>query len=280
MREVVNQGPYFVWNHFQEEPMYQGQNLLKRKLSAGEAAVGMWITLEAPTITELAVDLGLDWIVIDAEHGHLDFQEIVGHLRVAHETRTTALVRIAEVEEGVIKRVLDLGADGLLIPQVNSPELAAQAVRFAKYPPWGIRGVGAERATRWGLKTREYTQTANDETLVIPLMENVAAGPAIDEILEVRGLDAIFFGPADFSASAGYVGQWEGPGVAAELLRIREKILARNVPCGILAGDADTMRLRYEQGFRMLSLGSDTGFLARGLQAMQQAFQSLKASAT
>src|SRR5262249_48724615 len=131
--------------------MYQNQNVLKRKLQEKAATVGLWVTLEAPSITEIAVALGFDWVCIDAEHGHLDFKEILEHVRVTRNTATTPLVRIQEVEQGLIKRVLDIGAEGILVPQVQSAAEVEQAVRFAKYPPRGVRGVGGERATNWGM---------------------------------------------------------------------------------------------------------------------------------
>jgi 2-keto-3-deoxy-L-rhamnonate aldolase RhmA len=250
------------------------RNTLKSKLARGETAAGMWITLESGTITEIAVTLGFDWVVIDTEHGHLDFREVLDHLRATRGTTTTPLVRIPEVSQGTIKRVLDLGALGIIVPQVTSAEEVERAVRFAKYPPRGVRGVGGERATRWGLGLKEMTRAADRETMVVPLLETVPAGDAIDAILDVPGVDAIFFGPADYSASAGHLGEWEGPGVAERLLALQGKILARGVPCGIMATDIPNALLRREQGFQMIGLASDTGFLVRGslaaLEAMGQ----------
>jgi 2-keto-3-deoxy-L-rhamnonate aldolase RhmA len=247
--------------------MINHQNSLKQRLAAGETAIGLWITLEAPTITEIAVTLGFDWVGIDAEHGHLGFREIQEHIRVCRNTACTPLVRIQEVQQGLIKRVLDIGAEGILVPQVYGPEEVARAVRFAKYPPWGIRGVGGERATSWNLDLAGYTAAANRETLVIPLMETTAAGEGIESILDVPGVDAIYFGPADYSSSAGYLGQWEAPEVVDRLQAIKARILARGVPCGISAGDPEAARKRREQGFRMICVGSDTGLLIKGAQA-------------
>lgn len=247
-------------------------NTLKQKLADSQTTLGLWVTLEAPSITEIAVMLGFDWIVIDAEHGHLDFKEIVGHLRVTRNSGTTPLVRIQEIEQGLIKRILDLGAEGILVPQVRDAAEVEQAVRFARYPPWGVRGVGGERATSWGLSLRSYTAAANRETMVIPMIETVEAGEAIDAILAVPGVDALFFGPVDYSASAGYLGEWEGPGVAERLLRIKDRAGTRGIPCGIMPIDVPEALLRREQGFRMIALGSDAGLLIRSaveaLQAM------------
>jgi 2-keto-3-deoxy-L-rhamnonate aldolase RhmA len=248
------------------------RNTLKAKLARGEATAGIWVTLESATITEIAVTLGYDWVVIDTEHGHLDFREVLDHVRATRGTATTPLVRIPEIAQGTIKRVLDLGALGIIVPQVTSADEVARAVRFSKYPPRGVRGVGGERATRWGLGLKEMTQAADRETMVIPLLETVAAGDAIEAILDVPGVDAIFFGPADYSASAGHLGEWEGPGVAERLLTLKDTIRARGLPCGIMATDIPNALLRREQGFRMVGLASDTGFLIRASLAALEAF--------
>ena len=245
-------------------------NPLKKKFASRQPTTGLWVTLESPTITEIAVMLGLDWVVIDAEHGHLDFKEILEHIRATRNSTTVPLVRIQEVEQGLIKRVLDLGAGGILVPQIYSPDEVARAVRFAKYPPWGQRGVGSERATRWGLGLKTDTVAANSETLVIPLMETVSAGQCIEEICDIPGVDAIQFGPADYSASAGSLGEWEGPGIAAQLLDIKDRIRARGLPCGILCRDSQDLLQRRDQGFQMLAVATDTGLLIRGLQNAQK----------
>src|SRR2546423_5167822 len=134
---------------------------LRQKIAAGEAAYGMWVTLESPSIVEMAVALGLDWVVIDAEHGHLDWKEIVEHLRAAVRSDTIALVRVAECSIGLIKRALDIGADGVVIPWIESAEQLREAVAFAHYPPDGVRGIRAERATCWGQCLVEHTAEAN-----------------------------------------------------------------------------------------------------------------------
>jgi 2-keto-3-deoxy-L-rhamnonate aldolase RhmA len=243
--------------------MIESINHLQEKLRQGLTTQGLWITLESATISELAAELHYDWIVIDTEHGHLDFREVVDHIRAVKGSTTTPLVRIPTIDQGTIKRVLDLGAAGIIVPQVNTVEEVEQAVRYAKYPPWGVRGVGGERATRWGMGLREMTQAANQETMVIPLIETVAAGNCIEQILDVPGVDAIFFGPADFSASSGYLGEWEGPGVAQRLLEIQAKCLARKIPTGIMATDIANAKLRKSQGFQMIGVGSDTGLMIR-----------------
>src|SRR4029077_2195182 len=129
---------------------------LRHTLAADRPAFGLWVTLESPAITEMAVALGLDWVVIDAEHGHLDWKEIAEHIRATVRSETVALVRLAELNGGAIKRALDIGADGVVIPWMETAEQLAQAVRFARYPTDGARGIGAERATAWGQALAEH----------------------------------------------------------------------------------------------------------------------------
>src|SRR6187455_2090447 len=117
---------------------------LRRKLAADAPAFGLWVTLESPSITEMAVALGADWIVIDAEHGHLDWKEIVEHIRATTRSDTVALVRVAELNAALIKRALDIGADGVVVPWIETAEQLKQAVAFATFPPEGVRGIGAE----------------------------------------------------------------------------------------------------------------------------------------
>jgi 2-keto-3-deoxy-L-rhamnonate aldolase RhmA len=249
------------------------RNTLKQKLAAGKLTRGLWITLEAATITEIAVELEFDWVVIDAEHGHLDYKEILEHVRATRASDTTPLVRIAEVQQGLIKRVLDIGAAGIIVPQVYGADEVARAVRFAKYPPVGVRGVGGERATSWSMRLAESTRAANEQTMVIPLIETVEAYNSLDAIISTPGVDALFIGPADLSSSAGHLGQWEGPGVAEMVLAIKDRAAARGLSCGIMAKGLDNARMRRDQGFRMIGVASDTGLIIRGAQEALKALE-------
>ena len=152
---------------------------LRQKLASDKPVHGLWVTLEAPTVTEIAVALGLDWVVIDAEHGHLDWKEIVEHLRATVRSQTVALVRVASLDSSLIKRALDIGADGVVIPWVESADQFRQAIAFSRYPTEGVRGIGAERATCWGQCFVEHTSEANENVLVVPIIETVRTGKVV-----------------------------------------------------------------------------------------------------
>jgi 2-keto-3-deoxy-L-rhamnonate aldolase RhmA len=238
---------------------------LRRKLAAGQPAYGLWVTLESPSITEMAVAAGLDWVVVDAEHGHLDWKEVVDHLRAAVRSDTVALVRLAEDDIGLVKRALDVGADGVVLPWMESAEQVRRAVAFAHYPPAGRRGLGGERATAWGHALARHVAEAEENVLVVPIIESVRGGAAVEEMASVPGVELFFLGPADYSATAGYPGQWEGPGVAEQLLAVKDSLRRHGKHCGVVTTGPDNLRLRYEQGFGLLGLGLDGGLFLRAL---------------
>lgn len=239
---------------------------LRQKLAADEPTFGMWVTLESASVTELAVAAGLDWVVIDAEHGHLDWQDIVQHLRATVRSNTVALVRVAELNGGLIKRALDIGADGVVIPWVETAEQLRQAISWARYPPEGQRGIGAERATAWGQAFVEHTSEANEHVLVVPIIETVKTQRQVQLMAEVDGAEIFFFGPADYSSTAGHRGQWEGPGVAEQILQMKETLRRAKKHCGLIATSHENQLQRLEQGFRLIGLGIDAGLLIRSLR--------------
>ncbi|WP_373651554.1 aldolase/citrate lyase family protein [Schlesneria sp. DSM 10557] len=241
---------------------------LRNKLAQDSSVFGLWVTLESPSITEIAVGLGLDWVVIDAEHGHLDWKEIVEHIRATVRSETVALVRIAELNSGLIKRALDIGADGVVIPWIETADQLRQAVNFANYPLEGSRGIGGERATCWGQCLAEHTADANENVLVVPIVETVRAIRQVPVMCQVDGVELMFFGPADLSSTAGHRGLWEGPGVADQIHQARETIRRAGRHCGVLATGPDDIKARQQQGFRMIGLGMDAGLLVRSLRSL------------
>jgi 2-keto-3-deoxy-L-rhamnonate aldolase RhmA/quercetin dioxygenase-like cupin family protein len=243
----------------------------RKKLSDNETVYGLWVTLESASITEIGVASGMDWIVIDAEHGHLDWADIVNHIRAAIRSNTVILVRIAELQEGLIKRVLDIGADGVVIPHIETPEELTRAISFSKYPPAGTRGIGAERATGWGQCFIEHVTEANDAVLVVPIIESLRGGDNIISLLEVPGTDVFFFGPADYAASAGFAGQWEVPEVTRHMNNARDEVLKAGKHCGVVTTSIDDLARRNEEGFHMLAYGIDAALLIRSIRQISAA---------
>ncbi len=248
----------------------QALKRFRSRLASNEPLYGLWVTLESASITEMAVALGMDWVVIDAEHGYLDWKEINEHIRAGLRSDTVVLVRLAERSTSLSKRALDIGADGVVIPWVETVEDLEAAIRDCRYPTEGRRGIGGERATAWGQCLAEHTSEANEHVLVVPLIESVAAIPHVPAMCQVDGTDVFLFGPADLSATAGYRGQWEGPGVAGQILRLKDSIRAAGKHCGVMTTSVDNLVERREQGFHMLGVGADNGLLLRSIhQALQ-----------
>jgi 2-dehydro-3-deoxyglucarate aldolase/4-hydroxy-2-oxoheptanedioate aldolase len=247
---------------------------LRQKLQNRETTFGLWVTMESPTVSEIAARLGLDWICIDTEHGELDLQEVANHLRAISRSSTAGLVRIAEIEHGLIQRTLGLGAHGIMVPRIRTAEEVERAVCFAKYPPRGLRGMGVERATSWG-RGLAHAKTANQRTIVLPMIETVDSGKNLEAIMQVPDIDGFFFGPADFSASAGFVGEWEGPGIANELVRIKDRLRAQGFPCGIVGTDANNGKFRIGQGFQMIGLGVDCTLLIKTVTELMETLGKL-----
>lgn len=252
--------------------MHTGNRLRERFREKG-TNYGLWITVESPSITEAAVTLGLDWVCIDMEHGHQDFREVIEHLRVVRGTETTPIVRVPNIEMSSIKRALDMGAHGVIVPYAQSAEEVQAAMRYGKYPPVGVRGVAGDRCVKWGLGFQEYLLRANEETLVIPLIETRGAVEEIDAILDTPGLEAIFFGPADLSASYGYLGEWEGEGVGERILEVRAKAEAKQIATGVMSRSIEDSIRRRDEGFRMVGLGADMSLMIRAIRENLNALQ-------
>ncbi len=241
-------------------------NPLRRKLRSNQGTLGLWVTMECASITEIAVALNIDWVVVDMEHGHLDYKDAMDHIRVVRETGTSIILRVPDIREDCIKRALDMGAHGVILPLPRWAADVERGFRYGRYTPRGTRGLGGERAVKWGLGFKDYLRIANEETLIIPMIETREAAEDIDAILAIDGLEAIFLGPADMSATFGHLGEWEGGDVAQLNLNLRQKAAARGIATGVVATSLEDARRRQDQGFGMIALGSDAGLLIRSLQ--------------
>ncbi len=238
---------------------------LRLKIKAKEPVFGMWCTLGSAGVVEIAVTLGLDWVTVDLEHGHLDWHEVMEHVRAVRGSDTAVFIRVPELNQSAIKRALDIGAHGVVLPLIRTRAELELCMRYGRYPVDGLRGIGGERAVKWGMAFREYVQAADAQTLIIPMIETREAAEQIDELLAVPGLELIFFGPADLSASYGYLGDWEGPGIAELILDVRARAASRGIGSGIISMDPADACKRRDQGFNMIGLGSDAGLMIRSI---------------
>lgn len=233
------------------------RNPLREKLRRGERTLGLWITLPTPAVTEIAAELGLDWVCIDMEHGATTYADVSNHLRAAKGTGVAVFVRVSSIAPDTIARCLDLGADGIVLPMVRSADDVRRALDHMLYPPEGSRGLGGERAQKWGLGLDDYVATANDELMLMPMIEHADAVAAIDDILSIPGLDFLFVGPGDLSASLGHVGEWDTPATAEAIARVLARAKAHGVTAGIYAHGPAEVKARTGQGFRIIAIGSD-----------------------
>jgi 2-dehydro-3-deoxyglucarate aldolase len=239
----------------------------RARLKNREKLLGTMVTLASAASAEVLASLGFDWLFIDGEHGPLETRELGEILRaVGH--KTACIVRVPEAAEVPIKKVLDLGAHGIIVPQVNTPEQAADVVRWARYPPEGARGVGLARAHGYGLNFREYLSSANREIAVIVQAEHVRAVENIEAIVRVPGVDAVLLGPYDLSASLGKMGQIDDGSVTAAIGRVTDVCRAAGMPLGYFGVTAAAVQPYVARGYTLVVAGVDTLYLSSGAKAL------------
>ncbi len=247
-------------------------NHVRRRLKAGEPSVGTWLSLPSPEAAEYVSRLGFDWLVVDAEHHPVDIRTLAQMFAAMAPSPTAPMVRVPGNDPIVIKRVLDAGAWGIVVPMVNSREEAERAVAATRYPPLGRRSVGGGRhALGFGTSAAEYYAHANDHVLLVLQIEHVEGVERADEILSVPGIDACFIGPNDLAASMGLgLGvplECDLPRVVEAIRHVREVCVARGVAPGIHCSGAAGVNQRIAEGFQFLAMASELRYLLAGLSA-------------
>jgi 2-keto-3-deoxy-L-rhamnonate aldolase RhmA len=242
-------------------------NDFRARLKGGERLLGTMVTLASGASAEVLASLGFDWLFVDAEHGPLEARELTEILQAVGD-KTPCIVRVPEAAEVPIKRALDLGAHGIIVPQVNTAEQAADVVRWARYAPEGSRGVGLARAHGYGLQFREYLSSANREIAVVVQAEHARAVENIDAIVRVPGVDAVLLGPYDLSASLGKLGKIDDADVVAAIERVTAACQAVGMPLGYFGVTAAAVRPYAARGYTLLVAGVDTLYLANGAKAL------------
>lgn len=246
-------------------------NSLKKKLAAGHAVYGTWLNLASPLVAELAGRVGYDAVLIDGEHGPGDHSDHRAMIQAAMATDATVLMRVAANDPVFLKRALDLGVEGVMIPAIGSAEAARDAVAACLYPPHGRRGfaAGLLRASAFGLNLTDYVAEVGGGTaLFLALQIETAAGvDAVEAIAAVPGYDCLFIGPYDLSGDLGIAGQFDHPMFDQALSRIEAAGRDHGKILGCLPFPGMPLARLEERGYRFLMPGSDVGFLRQAMQA-------------
>ncbi|MEL6206493.1 MAG: HpcH/HpaI aldolase/citrate lyase family protein [Pseudomonadota bacterium] len=243
------------------------QNTFKAAIKAGELQVGCWLGMADPYVSEISAGAGFDWLLIDAEHAPNDLRSIVAQLQVIAARKTHAIVRPPVGEAWIIKRLLDAGAQSLLIPLVESAEQAQALVRAVSYPPRGVRGVGSALARASDFAAiPDYLVTAGNEICLLAQVENRKGMDALDEILAVEGVDGIFVGPADLAADMGFIGQTGAPEVKKAVLAAIEKTVAAGKAAGVLTFDVELQKRCRSIGATFIATDIDVSLFARNMR--------------
>ena len=242
---------------------------LRRRLKAGETLFGTFLNLGSPVAAELVGRAGFDWVIIDLEHGTATESELLANLYAVSTTRTAALVRPQSGERLRIGRALDLGAHGIMVPRIDTPEQAREAASYLRYPPDGARGIAlSTRGAGLGELGHADVRAINERILGIIQIESPSAVKHAAEIAAIDGVDVLFVGPTDLSHSMGVPGKFDDPGYSEALRSVVAASEAAGKAAGILLRDAAALPRHLELGFRFIGLGSDGAFVTDGARAV------------
>lgn len=253
-------------------------NTFKLRLQSGEAQIGLWLGLADPYCAELAANAGFDWLLIDGEHAPNDLPGMLGQLQAVAPYPSHPVIRLVIGDTAMIKQVLDIGVQTLLVPMVESAEQARELVRAMHYPPKGVRGVGSAlaRASRWN-SIPGYLDKADEQMCLLVQIENQEGLANLDAIAAVEGVDGVFIGPADLSASMGFRGNPGHPEVQAAIEDAIARIQKAGKAAGILSADQKLAKRYIELGAAFVAVGVDTTVLMRGLQTLAATFKDAPA---
>lgn len=248
-------------------------NTFKQALANRQRQIGLWMGLATPYAAELCAGSGFDWIVIDGEHAPNDLRSMLATLQAVAPYPSHAVVRLPHGDAALIKQVLEIGATTVLVPMVESAEMAAALASATRYPPQGTRGVGSglARSSRWN-RYEDYLHAANDSTCLLVQVETADALAQVDAIAAVDGVDGVFIGPADLAASMGYIGQATHPEVRKAIEDGIARIRAAGKPAGILCVDEALAKHYLDLGVTFIAVGIDTSLLANASRALAAKF--------
>ncbi|MBI4006054.1 MAG: 2,4-dihydroxyhept-2-ene-1,7-dioic acid aldolase [Gammaproteobacteria bacterium] len=241
--------------------MQQNNKSFADRLRSGELLIGCLVSLNSPAITEILAEAGFDWLFIDTEHGAFNPEQAQSMLQAAGQC--PCVIRLPSGDEIWIKKALDIGAAGIIAPQVHTPEQAKQIVQYCKYSPEGSRGVGIGRAHKYGMAFEDYINAANKQTAVILQAESQQAIDNIESIANIAGVDAIFIGPYDLSASLGCIGKVSDPKVREAINKAANSCQRAGIRLGIFGVSTDAVKPYIEKGFTLITVGVDTLFVIK-----------------
>ena len=239
------------------------KNPLKKSLTEHKQSFGCWVTLAHPLIPEILASAGFDWLCVDMEHSSIDLKDLLALIIAIESNGLVPLVRVGENNPNLIKRVMDAGAYGVIVPNVNNAQDAQAAVDAVKYPPSGKRGVGLYRAQKYGRAFESYQRWLAQESVVIIQIEHIDAVNNVEDIFAVKGIDAFMIGPYDLSGSLGKPGRYDEPDVVAAIKKVLDAARRFHIPAGFhsIPSDPRQAARRVRQGFRFLAFSLDGVFL-------------------
>ncbi len=248
---------------------------------AGDKLIGTFLNTGSSVSAEIAGRSGLDWCLLDMEHGMGSWEGLLHQLMAIEGTGASPIVRVPGLDPAAFKKVLDSGAHGVMVPNVNTAEEAAQAVSYSRYPPHGVRGVsGMNRSAYFGKKLDKRIRSAHENTLVIVQVESPDAVKNADEIAAVDGVDALFIGPLDLSVSLGIPRQFSHPDFIDASDLVIEAARKHRKGSGILLGSGAEVADAYRRGFNLIAVGSDGSIIANGMDAIVQSKRDYTETAT
>lgn len=249
---------------------------LKERLAKGDTVLGSWNVIPSPSVAEIAGYNGLDFIVIDMEHGPISFETAENMVRAARVSAIASVVRISANRPELIAGALDIGSCGVQIPHISTKEEAVEAVKSAKYYPEGSRGVCLfTRASQYGAKGRSHITDSNKDTTVILNIEGVEGIANLEQIVSVEGIDVVFVGPYDLSQSLGKPGQVACPEVVKTIKRSAKIINDSGLICGSFAKDRQYLKMLIDYGVRYITYGVDSALISESYQNISRTFSSL-----
>jgi 2-keto-3-deoxy-L-rhamnonate aldolase RhmA len=247
-------------------------NNLKHNLEENKLTIGSWLSIANPVVCEMMCNANFDWLVIDMEHTSITSSDMLQMIQIISLSNITPIVRVGANDVLLIKKAMDCGATGVIVPMVNTKQDAIDAVNAVYYPPFGKRGVGLFRAQNYGEGFAKYLDTYKDNTTLIVQIEHYLGVEDIDEILDVPGVDGFIVGPYDLSASLGVPGEFDHPKVAQYLKILENKIKEGGVTGGVhvVHSDIDKLQSKIKDGYKFIAYGDDMLFLSEKLSLISE----------